>query len=123
MIKKPLLNYKTQENIKKLVCEENSVAYFNHCKDIRYIDKRPIGMITVEHPNLHRVLVNGNEGMIVQRISHYDYVVNGNLVTQCVGCSFEYLEELVRNNVQHGDYEKQYLIKEEIIKKQNINSY
>lgn len=118
MIKQPLLNYKTNENRLNLVNEVGDISYYNPCSDIRYADKRAIGMQTVKSPNLHRVSANGNSGIIVQRISHYDYVVNDVLITQCVGCSFEYLEALTEYNVKHGDYQKQYEVKKSIIEMQ-----
>ncbi len=118
MNKKPLMNYKTEENRKNLVFEDNEIKFFNHCTDNRYSDGRPIGWESKSYGNVHRVEVNGNKGLILERLGDYYYIVNDSIVTQCVGCSFEYIELLTRDNVEHGDYQKQYEIREEIIARQ-----
>lgn len=109
-----LLDYKTEENRKKLFVADTPVKYYNPFTNPFADTKKPIGDVSIEEALMFKVEVNGNTGLIVQRISFYDYIVNGTLVSQRVGASIELLEAFTKNCVTHDDWTAKFQAEKEL---------
>lgn len=117
-----LLDYKTSENVRKFKTSKEPITYFNPYKDPYNSMGKIIGEQTFRDARYYELEAGGNKGMMVKRPEHYDYVVNGTIVTQMGGASIELLEALTRENLENGDYEGKFRIMQELIEKQNATA-
>lgn len=57
--------------------------------------------------------------MIVESsFAQYDYLVNGKIVTQRVGCSIELLRGLIEKNIKRCEYDKQHQLMKDMKEKE-----
>jgi hypothetical protein len=81
-------------------------------KTIKYKNpfKRKIDNIENFERNKPKVFEFENAMIIQIGNNHFDYLVDGNLITQRCGASLELLKALIKNNVKAQDYELMFKI-------------
>lgn len=88
------------------------MKFEEHQGEMEY--KNPYKSSNATEPKFKRInpkIFNYKNGMIIKvHENYYDYLIDGELVTQRLGASKKLLEKLINNKAKAGDYHKFFQI-------------